>query len=71
MMEHQVNERDGERDSESKIYINMDGINIDIKEDISIMNMDSIMREFESMQIIKSMVDMLHEEINFLKDEIR
>ena len=63
----QVNERDGE----SKIYVNIDGLNIDIKEDISIMNIDSVMREFDSMQVIKSTVEMLHQEIEFLKDEIR
>ena len=52
--------------------IRIDAVNkfIDVNESIPIINTVS-MREYESMEIIKSTVDILHEQIEFLKEEIR
>ena len=62
---------DGESNTQDKIYVSMAGKTLDVKDDIPVINMDNILRELDSMEIIKSTVDMLLTQLDFLKEEIR
>ena len=62
---------DGESNTQDKIYVSMAGKTLDVKDDIPVINMDNILRELDGMEIIKSTVDMLITQLDFLKEEIR
>ena len=74
MEEEKEDEFEEDNDDETEdnlIYIDAVGKDIKIKEDIPVMNLSSYAREYQSMEIIKSSFDILQEQIEFLKDEIR
>lgn len=70
-MEEEVENKGDTQQEEDLIYIDAVNKNIMINEDIPIINFASCTKEHETMEIIKSSLNMLREEIEFLKEEIR
>ena len=68
----EIKENVDDNHDENLIYIDSVNKYININKDVPITSMKSnFAREYESMSIIKSAMDLLHQEIDFLKDEIR
>ena len=71
-MEDIESELEEDIEDSNLIYINAVNKHININEEVPIKNTDNgNTREYDCMEIIKSTIDMLHEEIEFLKEDIR
>ena len=71
-MEDIESELEEDIEDSNLIYINAVNKHININEEVSIKNTaNGNSREYDCMEIIKSTIDMLHEEIEFLKEDIR
>ena len=64
-------EEDTDDGKDNLIYINAVNKHVNTNEDIPLRNVSGLTREYDCMEIIKSTIELLHDQIEFLKEEIK